>query len=555
MYALAAIFFTLLSLFTPFSHAEANSTPDIRLNGTNDPVTVASDSTLTATIQLDAGEQAGEPADWWIVAETPMGWYYYEYPHMWHWGGNNLSDLLPAYQGPLFNLTEPLEVLNVTGLPTGSYRFYFGVDTTVDGLMDSATMSYDHGDLVVVNAGDPYDGYNLFSPIGSTTTYLMDNNGTMVHSWSSSYRPGLSVYLLEDGTLLRTANTGDTAFKKGGAGGRVERFAWEGTRQWEFEYHSDQYRLHHDIEVLPNGNVLMIAWEIKTEAEAISAGRNPNLMEAGELWPDHIIEVKPTGASGGEIVWEWHAWDHLIQDYDETRENYGTVAEHPERINLNYAGNSGADWNHINAIDYDPDLDQILLSVHSFSEIWVIDHSTSTAQAKGSTGGNSGRGGDLLYRWGNPQAYGSGSSTDQQLFAQHDARWVKSGLPGYGHILIFNNGQGRPEGDYSSVDEIVPPVNSDGSYTYSTGTAYGPTMPLWSYTATPPTDFYAQNISGAQRLPNGNTLVCQGPDGLFFEVSASGEKVWEHDYGGSIFRVERYSPYYAGFDGTDLASD
>ena len=299
----------------------------------------------------------------------------------------------------------------------------------------------------------------------------------------------------------------------------------------------------------------MIAWEIKTEAEAISAGRNPNLMEAGELWPDHIIEVKPTGASGGEIVWEWHAWDHLIQDYDETRENYGTVAEHPERINLNYAGNSGADWNHINAIDYDPDLDQILLSVHSFSEIWVIDHSTSTAQAKGSTGGNSGRGGDLLYRWGNPQAYGSGSSTDQQLFAQHDARWVKSGLPGYGHILIFNNGQGRPEGDYSSVDEIVPPVNSDGSYTYSTGTAYGPTMPLWSYTATPPTDFYAQNISGAQRLPNGNTLVCQGPDGLFFEVSASGEKVWEHDYGGSIFRVERYSPYYAGFDGTDLASD
>ena len=299
----------------------------------------------------------------------------------------------------------------------------------------------------------------------------------------------------------------------------------------------------------------MIAWEIKTEAEALAAGRNPNLMEAGELWPDHIIEVQPTGASGGEIVWEWHAWDHLIQDYDETRENYGTVAGHPERINLNYAGDSGADWNHINAIDYDTDLDQILLSVHSFSEIWVIDHSTSTAQAKGSTGGNSGKGGDLLYRWGNPQAYGSGSSADQQLFEQHDAKWVKSGLPGYGHILIFNNGQGRPEGDYSSVDEIVPPVNSNGSYTFTTGAAYRPTMPLWSYTATPPTEFYAQNISGAQRLPNGNTLICQGPDGLFFEVTASGEKIWEYDYGGAIFRVERYSPDYAGFNGTDLAPD
>ena len=127
----------------------------------------------------------------------------------------------------------------------------------------------------------------------------------------------------------------------------------------------------------------MIAWEIKTEAEAIAAGRNPNLMGAGELWPDHIIEVQPTDASGGEIVWEWHAWDHLIQDYDETRENYGTVAEHPERINLNYAGDSGADWNHINAIDYDTDLDQILLSVHSFSEIWVIDHRHKHCTSKG----------------------------------------------------------------------------------------------------------------------------------------------------------------------------
>ena len=551
----AAIFFTLLLLFSPFSRAETASAPDIRLNGTNDLVTLASDSTLTATIQLDAADLAGEPGTWWIVAETPMGWYCYEYPGIWHWGGDNLGNLLPAYQGPLFNLTEPREVLRVTGLPTGSYSFYFGVDTTLDRPMDLATMSYDRSDLVVVSAGDPYDGYNLFSPIRSTTTYLMDNDGNIVHSWSSSYRPGLSVYLLEDGTLLRTADTGSTAFNTGGAGGRVEKFSWDGTRQWEFEYQSDEYRLHHDIEVLPNGNVLMIAWEFKTETEAIAAGRNPNLTGAGELWPDHIIEVRPTGASGGEIVWEWHVWDHLIQDYDETRENYGTVAEYPERINLNYAGNSGADWNHINAIDYDADLDQILLSVHSFSEIWVIDHSTSTEQAKGRTGGNSGKGGDLLYRWGNPQAYGSGTSSDQQLFAQHDTRWVESGLPGYGHILIFNNGQGRPEGNYSSVDEIVPPVNSDGSYTSTSGTAYGPTLPLWSYTATPPTDFYAQNISGAQRLPNGNTLICQGPDGLFFEVTASGEKVWEYDYAGAVFRVDRYSPDYPGFAGTDLEPD
>jgi hypothetical protein len=397
----------------------------------------------------------------------------------------------------------------------------------------------------------PSDGYNLFSPIGSTTTYLMNNDGTMVHSWTSAYRPGQSVYLLEDSTLLRTANTQDATFNAGGAGGRVEQFNWDGARQWEFEYRSDQHRLHHDIEVLPNGNVLMIAWEMKTAAEAVAAGRNPSLL-TDELWPDHVIEVAPTGTSGGTIVWEWHVWDHLIQDYDEAKGNYGNVGDHPELIDLNYASTSGADWNHINAVDYNVDLDQIVLSVHGFSEIWVIDHSTTTSQAASHSGGNSGKGGDLLYRWGSPRTYDSGSTGDQQLFVQHDAEWIEAGLPGEGNILIFNNGQGRSEGNYSSVDEIVPPINSDGSYALAVGAAYGPDASVWCYTATPLTDFYAQNISGAQRLPNGNTLICQGPDGLFFEVTASGDKVWEYDYAGAVFRVERYSPDYAGFVGTDL---
>ena len=67
-----------------------------------------------------------------------------------------------------------------------------------------------------------------------------------------------------------------------------------------------------------------------------------------------------------------------------------------------------------------------------------------------------------------------------------------------------------------------------------------------------PTDFYAQNISGQQRLPNGNTLICDGPSSYFFEVTASGETVWEYDATGAVFRVERYAPEYPGFDGTPL---
>jgi hypothetical protein len=96
----------------------------------------------------------------------------------------------------------------------------------------------------------------------------------------------------------------------------------------------------------------------------------------------HLIEVDP---ASGTTVWQWHVWDHLIQDADPTKENYGQVADHPELIDLNYGGTGrpgNPDWNHINSIDCHEELDQVLLSVHSFSEIWVIDHSTSTPEGE-----------------------------------------------------------------------------------------------------------------------------------------------------------------------------
>ena len=189
---------------------------------------------------------------------------------------------------------------------------------------------------------------------------------------------------------------------------------------------------------------------------------------------------------------------------------------------------TNADWTHVNAVAYNPDLDQVVVSVHAFSEFWIIDHSTTIAEATSHKGGRSGKGGDLLYRWGNPRAYRNGSKMDQRLYNQHNAHWIPPGLPGEGHMLVFNNGSSRPGGDSSSVDEIVLPVDSQGQYTRKDRGPYGPIQAVWSYSAPKKSDFYSFFISGAQRLPNGNTLICSGASGTVFEVTPEKQVVWKY---------------------------
>ena len=243
----------------------------------------------------------------------------------------------------------------------------------------------------------PSEGYTLFAPMASGITYLIDNNGNAMHTWTSAYEPGLAVYLAEDGTLFRTAQTGTNPdFSAGGWNNCVQRFSWNSTLLWQFNYSNSQYCGHHDIEVLPNGNMLMIAWEYKTTTEAIQAGRDPGSMTDGCLWPDHIIEVQQTGLYSGDIVWEWHVWDHLVQDFDPAKDNFGVVADHPELMDINFVWDAAPDqddWLHMNSIDFNPELDQILLSSHNTHEVWIIDHSTTTAEAAGHTGGRYGKGG------------------------------------------------------------------------------------------------------------------------------------------------------------------
>jgi hypothetical protein len=373
------------------------------------------------------------------------------------------------------------------------------------------------------------DGYILYAPMGSFTTYLIDKCGREINQWESTYRPGLSAYLMPDGSLYRSGNTGNTVFGSGGSGGIVEKYDWAGNLAWSYRLSDSTQCQHHDFTVLPNGNVLFITWELHDTIDAVANGRNPNQLGT-EFWSEKLIEVQPIGADQGNIVWEWDVWDHLVQEFDNTKQNYATVSQHPELININFIGSAptNADWIHLNSVQYNADLDQLLLSSHSFSELWIIDHSTTTQQAASHSGGNNNKGGDLLYRWGNPRTYGRGTVADRKFFAQHHATWVPQGFPNAGNLMVFNNGFNRPGGNYSSVDMIAPPLQQDNSYLINGNNDYGPDTLFWTYEDPTPADFYAVNISGAYALPNGSFLISNGPSGYFFEVDANKNTVWKY---------------------------
>jgi hypothetical protein len=192
-------------------------------------------------------------------------------------------------------------------------------------------------------------------------------------------------------------------------------------------------------------------------------------------------------------------------------------------------GDGEADWNHANAVDYNPELDQVMISLRSHSELWILPHTTSTEEARGAAG-------DLLFRYGNPANYRNTESR-RTLYAQHDTEWIGVGLPGADSILAFNNGD-RKKRQYSTVDEITP-VIENGRYMQDASGAFTATIK-----GVYPTDKkdreFAPIISGAQRLPNGNTLIVYGTTGRIFEVDPAGRVVW--DYVNPHYTVRKDTP-------------
>lgn len=430
--------------------------------------------------------------------------------------------------------------------------------------------------LLSYNPSEAFDGYNIFYPHNQPNVFLLDMCGEIVHVWEdeANVRPGNMAYLREDGTLVkakRPASVAGDPIWAGGGGATVEIRDWDNNLLWSFTKNDSLERLHHDIEPLPNGNILMIVWEEKRLDELLAAGRDTSITTQNRIWSDYIIEVNP---NTDEIVWEWHAWDHLVQDFDSTKANYGVVSDHPELIDVNYFTNNGnPDWMHSNAIDYNEENDQILLCVPFFGEVWVIDHTTTTAEAAGHFGGMGNRGGDLMYRWGNPAVYKAGTADDQLLFNPHDAHWADDFIdfmnPHFGKIAVFNN---RVGADFSAVNTFCPPWDMyDWEFTLDTPT-WGPTQfETTRHHPASPQNLYSTGLSSVQILPNGNFLICDGRHGYTFELTPDDEIVWEYRtplVGGApatqgdtlsinnnlTFRFNRIPTDFTPFEGKDLSS-
>lgn len=416
---------------------------------------------------------------------------------------------------------------------------------------------------------DAFDGYTLFT--ADTKAYLINNCGQVINEWQSNYPPGNAAYLLPNGNLLRAGkHDGENDINFGGTGGIVELFDWDGNLIWSYVFNDDLQRQHHDVYPMPNGNILVLLAEVWGKEEAISAGRDPNKLEEDLLLNEKIIEITPKGTDDFDLVWVWSVKDHIIQDFDSTKLNFGIVKDHPNKLNVNFlnGNNPLANWLHVNSIQYNSKLDQIIISTRNLSEFWVIDHSTTIQESTTSSGGKYGKGGDFLYRWGNPNSYNN--SSIRKLYGQHAPVFVvKDGLF-TNDVILFNNGNNRTP-SFSEIFIIEDVVSDSGLYDYNVTDGFLPKNETFNYADLNniPSDFYSSILSNAQKLDNGNILICEGTSGNFFEIDENEHIVWQYispvrngtgtifnqneiPVGNTSFRAHKYAKDYEAFIGRNV---
>jgi hypothetical protein len=402
------------------------------------------------------------------------------------------------------------------------------------------------------------NGYTLFS--NNETTYLIDNCGYVINTWMSDYKSSNGLFITQEGNLVRMGQIIGSAMI-GGEGGIIERYSWNGDLEWEYRIADDGFIVHHDMIMMPNGNILATVWQKVTAQQAVQEGRT----YIGDFYNEQIWEIQPLQNNQANIVWRWSALDHVVQDADPSKSNYGNIVDHPELIDLNYITaelDSNHDWLHFNSIDYNEELDQIAVSSRNNSEVYILDHSTSIQEAASNSGGKYGKGGDILYRYGNPEAFNHGTQTERILYQAHDVSWIKTD-DYQNDFLIFNN---KYIDNTRSQIQIWTNPADNGEYQFSKESLFGAEDILWTYDDV---GFYSSRMSSAQMMLNGNILTTEGTSGEISEITQTKEKVWKYInpvnrnggpgiQGGtpqfnSLFKSIRYRSDYVGFENKDLS--
>lgn len=394
-------------------------------------------------------------------------------------------------------------------------------------------------------------------------THLISPGGEVVQTWPANLTGGgTPAYLLDDGKIVRTGIRNRRATRRGPVASadvlqivdRHGQVIWEATSSG-----IGGAFFHHDIEPMSNGNILASTYHPLTGAEAHAMGWD--IGDSETAWVDGVIEIKPDLESGGmDVVWAWRFDDHLVQDINPAAANFGVVAEHPGRIDPNFPDNyapRNSFRQHINSIDYNEARDQILLSSFIYNEIWIIDHAISREEAAGPAG-------DLLFRFGNPAAHDAGTIEDRIFLKQHDANWIAEGLPGAGNILVHNNNtvfspnfnpfneedgarlQSELKGT-SQIHELTLQTDKDGNYVRdSDGKFRANTVWLWKST-----DYFAPFQGGAQRLPNGSTLLTSSADNYAIEVGENNEIVAHFEAATPSYKAFKYTAEEVTFLGQE----
>jgi len=347
-----------------------------------------------------------------------------------------------------------------------------------------------------------FNGYTLFAPTKGSGVWLIDMRGRFVHRWDMGLEPALYGKLLPNGHLLYAGKLPDAPLPDFGGMGG-KLIEVDWNGNTVWEY-EDRY-MHHDFYRLPNGNTMVPRWvATPDDITAKVRGGVPGTEREKVMWADAFREITPEG----KVVWEWLGYEHLDPEADAI-------------CPLCYR----AEWTHANSCFVLPD-GNVLTALLTLNEIVIIDKAS----------------GDFKWRWGKAE-----------LAHPHDPNMLENG-----NILVFDNGSHRPSSPgipygmigFSRVLEVNPKNDKI----------------VWEFRDESPLHFYASNISGCQRLPNGNTLICEGTTGRFFEVTPDKELVWEYispfyydtkppsllGLTNAVFRAYRYAPDYPGLKGRTL---